>query len=72
MNVPIQARPVMRGHDRRGQDRGQVRPRSSMGPAVEQSQLNCDAICALVPAQYKGICTALCPIVGPVISHFFH
>jgi hypothetical protein len=69
MNLPIRARPVMRGHDRRGQDRGHGPPPDAMGRAVEQSALDCNAICALVPAQYKAFCTALCPIFGSAIFH---
>jgi hypothetical protein len=49
MNLPIQARPVMRGHDRRGQDRGHGPPPDAMGRAVEQSAL--DWRCARYLAQ---------------------
>jgi hypothetical protein len=60
MNLPMQAPPVLRG-----QDRGQqmLPPPHAVGAAVAQSQLNCSTICALLPAPYNAICTALCPAI---------
>ena len=64
MNLPIQAAPVMRG-----QERGLAHPTGGIEPTVAQSQLSCDTVCALVPAQYKALCTQICNLIGPVIFH---
>ena len=64
MNLPVQAAPVMRGPDR-----SQGSPPSAASHGLSQSQLSCDSICALVPAQYKALCAQLCTWLGPVIFH---
>lgn len=61
MDLPIQAAPVMRGQHRSDQ----LYQLPGVNLAVGQSQLPCDAICALVPAQYRPICQALCPVLNP-------
>ncbi len=64
MNLPVQAAPVMRGTNR-----SQGLPPGGASPGLSQSQLSCDAVCALVPAQYKALCTQLCNWLGPAIFH---
>jgi hypothetical protein len=54
MNLPPQAAPVMRGHDR-------ALPPQAAG--LGQSGLPCPTICALLPAPYNAICQAVCPLV---------
>lgn len=59
MNLPRQAAPVMRGHDRGHQPQ----PSPAAEQTVGQSALPCTTICALVPAPYNTICQALCPLI---------
>lgn len=59
MDLPPQAVPVMRGHDR---------GKPALAPyneelVVGQSALPCSVICSLLPAPYNSICQALCPII---------
>jgi hypothetical protein len=59
MNLPPQAVPVMRGHDR---GKPALAPYSE-GHAVGQSALPCSLICSFLPAPYNSICQALCPVI---------
>jgi hypothetical protein len=59
MNLPPQAVPVMRGHDR---GKPALAPYNE-GLIVGQSGLPCSVICSLLPAPYNSICQALCPII---------
>jgi hypothetical protein len=59
MNLPPQAAPMMRGHDR-----GKAAlPPPGAGLAIGQSGLPCATLCALLPAPYNAICQAVCPII---------
>jgi hypothetical protein len=57
MNLPPQAAPVMRGHDRSNT----ALPPHATG--LGQSGLPCSVICGLLPAPYNAICQAVCPII---------
>jgi hypothetical protein len=62
MDLPIQAPPVMRGHQYR------VQPQQAADPALTQSQIPglgsigsiaCN-LCPLLPAPWNAICQAIC------------
>jgi hypothetical protein len=59
MDLPPQAVPMMRGHDR---GKPALVPYNE-GLAVGQSALPCSLICSLLPAPYNSICQTLCPII---------
>jgi hypothetical protein len=59
MDLPPQAVPVMRGHDR---GRPALAPYNE-GHVVGQSALPCSLICSLLPPPYNSICQAVCPII---------
>jgi hypothetical protein len=59
MNLPPQAAPVMRGHDRGNT----ALPPQATGLVIGQSGLPCSVICGLLPAPYNAICQAVCPVI---------
>jgi hypothetical protein len=65
MNLPLQAPPVRRGHDRVNHMQAQA-----INPSVAQSQLSglC-ALCAFAPPPYSLICTLLCPGLLGSLGH---
>ena len=59
IDLPPQAVPVMRGHDR---GMPALAPYNE-GLVVGQSALPCSLICSLLPPPYNSICQAVCPII---------